>query len=57
MVDRNEEVASAWRRRKLNLKNWQHPDKKKQSKARAAVLEAEKTLRKYGERIDEPKAA
>jgi hypothetical protein len=56
MIDRNEEIATAWRRRKLNLKNWTHPDEKKQAKARAAVLGAETTLRKYGERIDEPKS-
>jgi hypothetical protein len=55
MVDRNEEVSSAWRRRKLALKNLDHPDEKKRGAAWAKVQEAEDVLRKHGERIDEPK--
>jgi hypothetical protein len=57
MVDRNEEVASLWRRRRAHGKNWNCPDDpEKQAKARAQVKEIEARLLELGERLDRPHA-
>jgi hypothetical protein len=54
MIDRNVEVASLWRRRKIHAKNLTHPDELKAAAAKQQMREIEGRLLELGERLDRP---